>query len=74
MRVEKCTEISEMLQIKKPFRRPKHGLKYNIKIDLKVVGLMTWIYQVEDRDDWLSLVNAVLNLPAPYKAGNFFCR
>jgi hypothetical protein len=34
---------------------------------------MIWIHQIGDRNDWLCLAKAVLNLPAPYEAGNFFC-
>jgi hypothetical protein len=64
MRVVECTEmLSEILLLKILFRRPKHGWKYNIKIDHKETELMKviWIFQVEDRDDWLALVNAVMN-------------
>jgi hypothetical protein len=32
---------------------------------------MDWIDMAQDRDRWLVLVNAVMNLWVPYNAGNF---
>jgi hypothetical protein len=32
---------------------------------------MDWIDMAEDRDQWRSLVNTVMNLRVPYTAGKF---
>jgi hypothetical protein len=39
----------------------------NIKIDLKVIGWgdMDWIDLAQDRDQWRTLVNTVMNLRVP---------
>jgi hypothetical protein len=39
----------------------------NIKMDLRRMGWgdMDWIYQAEDKDQWRTLVNTVLNLQVP---------
>jgi hypothetical protein len=48
-------------------RRPRCRWEDNIKMDLREVGCegMDWIEQVQDRDRWLALVNAVMNLRVP---------
>jgi hypothetical protein len=39
----------------------------NIKMDLRNIewDFVDWIYMVQDRDQWRTLVNTVLNLRAP---------
>jgi hypothetical protein len=52
---------------KRPFGRPRHRWKDNIKIDLHEVGCggMQCIYLTQDRDRWRALVNAVMNPQIP---------
>ena len=49
---------------KRPLGRPRHRWEDNIKMDLQEVGCrgMDRMQQAQDRDRWLALVNAVLNL------------
>jgi hypothetical protein len=35
------------------------------------LGDMDWINLAQDRDRWLSLVNAIMKLQVPQNAGNF---
>jgi hypothetical protein len=48
-------------------RRPRGRWEDNIKMDLQEVGCqgMDWIDVARDRDRWLALVNAVMNLRVP---------
>jgi hypothetical protein len=52
---------------KGPLGRPRRRWKYNIKIDLEDIGwgVMDWIDLARDRDQWLALVNTVLNVRVP---------
>jgi hypothetical protein len=40
----------------------------NIKMDLGEIGFggVDWIGLAQDRDQWRTLVNTVINLPVPY--------
>jgi hypothetical protein len=52
---------------KRPLGRPRRRWVDNIKMDLKGIGWdgMDWIDLAQDRDQWRTLVNAVMNLPVP---------
>ena len=52
---------------KRPLGRPRRRWEDNIKMDLQKVecGGVDWIELAQDRDSWLELVNAVMNLPVP---------
>jgi hypothetical protein len=34
-------------------------------------GGMDWIHLAQDRDKWMAVMNAVMNLRIPYNAGEF---
>ena len=52
---------------KRPLGRPRHRWEDNIKMELQEVGCggMDWNELAQDRDRWLALVNAVMNLQVP---------
>jgi hypothetical protein len=52
---------------KRPLGRPGHRWVANIKMDLTDRGLggMDWIDQAQDRDQWRTLVNTVMNVRVP---------
>ena len=57
---------------KRPLGRPRRRLVDNIRMDLQEVecGYMDWIGLAHDRDRWLTLVSAVMNLQV-VKCGEF---
>jgi hypothetical protein len=52
---------------KRPLGRPRRRWVDNIKMDLRVIGWddMDWIRLAQDRDQWMALVNMVMNLQVP---------
>jgi hypothetical protein len=50
-----------------PFGRPRSRWEDNIKMDFQEVGCegIDWIELASDRDSWLALVYAVMNLLVP---------
>jgi hypothetical protein len=43
-------------------------------MDLREIGweVLYWTHLAQDKDQWWALVNMVINLQIPWKAGNFF--
>ena len=52
---------------RRPLGRPRRRWMDNISVDLQEVGCgyMDWIGLAQDRDRWLKLVSAVMNLRVP---------
>jgi hypothetical protein len=52
---------------KRPLERPRRRRVDDIKMDLRQDGMgwdgMDWINLTQDRDQWMALVNTVMNLP-----------
>jgi len=61
---------------KKPFGRPRRRWEKNIKVAIQEVGCvgMDWFELAQDRDRWLALVSAVMNLRVPQDARNFLIK
>jgi hypothetical protein len=49
---------------KRPLERPRHGWEDGIRMDLREIGWgnVDWTQLAQDRDQWLALVNTVMNL------------
>jgi hypothetical protein len=56
----------------RPLETPR-SRKEDIKMDLRETGFesVDWIHLAYYRDQWWDLVNVVMNLQLPQKAGNF---
>jgi hypothetical protein len=52
---------------KRPVGRPRRKWEENIKIDLREIGWggMDWIDLTQDRGQWRSLVNTIIDLRVP---------
>jgi hypothetical protein len=52
---------------KRPFGRRRHSWEDNIKMNLEEIGWegVDWIRMVQDRDQWRTVVNTVMNLRVP---------
>jgi hypothetical protein len=61
---------------KRPLGRPRRSWEYNIRMDFREIGweVSDWIHLIQDRDQWRSLVNTVMNLRGPQNFGNFLTR
>jgi hypothetical protein len=54
-------------EVKIPLGRPRHRWEDNIRMDLIEIGWggIDWIDLAQDRDQWMALVNTVMNLRVP---------
>jgi hypothetical protein len=59
---------------KRPLRRPRRRWLDNVKMDLIETGWggVDWIDLAQDRDQWRSLMNTVVNFRVPQNARKFF--
>jgi hypothetical protein len=66
MRVKRhaCRILVRKPEGKRPLERPRYRRMDNSKIDLREMGWdgMDWIDLAQDRDQWRTLVNTVMNL------------
>jgi hypothetical protein len=58
---------------KRPLGRPRRRWEYNIKMDLREIGIdgTNWIRLAQDSVQWRAFVNTVMNLRFHKKAGFF---
>jgi ribosome biogenesis protein Nip4 len=58
---------------KRPLRKPRNRWEDNIRMDLREIGWgsVDWMHLAQDKDQWQALMNMIMNLWVPYKAGNF---
>jgi hypothetical protein len=52
---------------KRPLGRPRRRWEDNIRTGLRELGWedVDWMYRAQDRDQWLALLNTVMNLGVP---------
>jgi hypothetical protein len=52
---------------KRPLGRPRRRWENNIRIDLRDIGWgeVDWIDLAQNREQWMALVNTVMNLRVP---------
>jgi hypothetical protein len=67
------TNLVRKPELKKLLGTCRRVWEDNIKMDLREIGweCLDWMHLAQDRDQWRSLVNTVMNLRVPQKAGNF---
>jgi hypothetical protein len=60
-------EERESQKGKRPLRTPRRRWEYNTKMDLTKIGWsgVDWINLAQDRDQWRTLANTVMNHRAP---------
>jgi hypothetical protein len=61
----------EKSERKRPLGRSRRTWEDNIKMDLREIGrgVMDWTDLAQDRDQWRSLMNTIMNLWVPQNVG-----
>jgi len=56
--------------------RPRRSCKDNIRMNLREIGWkdVEWTHLAQDREQCRAVVNTIMNIRVPKKAGNFFAR
>jgi hypothetical protein len=65
---ERCLQgLVGMSEGKEPLGRPRHRWEYNIKLDLREIGIdgSKWIRPAQDRVQWWAFVSTVIKLRVP---------
>jgi hypothetical protein len=59
--------LVENQERKRPLGRPRYRWEANIKMHIREIGwgCMDWIHLAQDKDQWRSLVNTLMNLRVP---------
>ena len=57
------------LEGKRPLGKPRRRWEDNIKMDLQEVECWGMVWMAQERNRWLALVNAVMNLRVPKMQG-----
>ena len=59
--------LTDKHTLKRPLGRPRHKWEDNVGMNLKEIGInkRNWIESTHDRDYWIVLVKAALNLRLP---------
>jgi hypothetical protein len=68
-----CKVLIRKPQGKRPLERPRRRWEDITRKDLREIGWegVEWIHLVQNKDHWRAVVNTVLNLCVPKKAGHF---
>jgi hypothetical protein len=53
--------------VKRPLKRPIYTWEDNIRLDFEEIGWegVDWVHLAQDKDQWLTLVNMLMNLQVP---------
>jgi hypothetical protein len=59
-----CNTLVGKSEGKRPLRRPSHRWEDNIRMDVREIRWegVDWLHLAQDRDQWLAVVNTVMNL------------
>jgi hypothetical protein len=62
-----CRVLVERPEGKRPLGRPRRRWEYNIKMDLREIGIdgANWIQLAHDRLQWWACMNTLMNLRVP---------